>query len=357
MSATQSVPFKARRRKFALVLCATALVILFIFASGEILVRLSGFKPFHPVPPKIQVEPGGKFFTRQAAGGYTQLPGKFKVTLPTGYSFTVTHDTNALRITHPPRAQTEPSKREIWVMGCSLTHGWCLNDEETYPWLVQEQFPDYEVINCGVEGYGTLQTRLQFQELLQQRGKPHTVVLAYGTFQDFRNTFIRVRQKSIAALNFLGPMEQPYARFNDKGDLDYFMAPVVYREWPLMRQSALVHFLEDRYNTWEARRSKSEWISAELILRFAHYCKEQGIQFVLAGISSDSGGMLEFCRQRGVKVVNISVVLAEPGNTNLPHDNHPSAKANRVYAQRLTDFLRTELAPSQKGEVTTALSR
>ena len=319
-------------------------MLLIAVAGGEIVVRLLGFKPFNPTPPKIQVEPGGKFFTLKPAGGYTQLPGKFKVTLATGYSFTVTHGTNALRITHPPTPPGEPRKKEIWLMGCSLTHGWSLNDEDTYPWLVQQQFPEYEVVNCGIEGYGTLQTRLQFQELLEQRGKPEIVVLAYGTFHDFRNTFIRIRQKAIAPLNRLGPMQQPYARFNRQGGLDYLMAPVVYREWPLMRYSALVNFFEDRYDAWEARRARSEWISAELILRFAHYCREQGIQFVLAGISSDSGGMLEFCRERGVEVVNISVVLAEPGNTNLPHDNHPSAKANRVYAERLTDCLRAVVA-------------
>lgn len=355
METTETLPV-TRRKKFWFGCCASALMLLIALAGGEAVVRLLGFKPFNPTPAKILVEPGGKFFALKPAGGYTQLPGKFKVTLATGYSFTVTHDTNALRITHPPVPSGEPRKKEMWLMGCSLTHGWSLNDEETYPWLVQEEFPQYEVVNCGIEGYGTLQTRLQFQELLEQRAKPEIVVLAYGTFQDFRNTFIRIRQKAIAPLNQLGPMQQPYARFNSKGGVDYFMAPVVYREWPLMRHSALVNFVEDRYDAWEARRARSEWISAELILRLAHYCREQGIEFVLAGISSDSGGMLEFCQQRGVKAVNISVVLAEPGNTNLPHDNHPSAKANKVYAQRLANFLRAEVArsPYENGDQTGA---
>ena len=39
--------------------------------------------------------------------------------------------------------------------------------------------------------------------------------------------------------------------------------------------------------------------------------------------------------------------LKEAGNTNIPHDNHPSAKANREYARKLTAFLK-ELATELK---------
>jgi hypothetical protein len=89
------------------------------------------------------------------------------VTLPGGYSFTVTHFPSKLRITHPLATYTDRrSKPEIWIMGCSFTHGWSLNDQDTYPWLLQARLPQYVVVNYGVEGYGTLHALLQLREAL-----------------------------------------------------------------------------------------------------------------------------------------------------------------------------------------------
>jgi hypothetical protein len=89
-----------------------------------------------------------------------------------------------------------------------------------------------------------------------------------------------------------------------------------------------------------------------LIRRFADFCASERIRFVLAGISSDAGSMLEYCRKQGITTVDISVVLAEPGNTNAPHDNHPSASANRVYAQKLLAFLKEQVLGAAANSVT-----
>jgi hypothetical protein len=56
--------------------------------------------------------------------------------------------------------------------------------------------------------------------------------------------------------------------------------------------------------------------------------------------------MLDWARAAGLRVVDIAVPLTEPGNTNAPHDGHPSAKANQVYAKRLVTFLR-EVLPAR----------
>jgi len=43
--------------------------------------------------------------------------------------------------------------------------------------------------------------------------------------------------------------------------------------------------------------------------------------------------------QEGIATVDISVDLKIPANNNLPHDLHPSAIANRQYADKLDGFL------------------
>ncbi|MEQ2006858.1 MAG: SGNH/GDSL hydrolase family protein [Limisphaerales bacterium] len=341
MSTGPQPPAPTRRRP-VFIAAAAALALLVAALVGEGLARVRGFKPFAAQPADIRVEPGGKLFRVLPEGGFAHFPGAFKVTLPTGYEFRVTHGTNGLRVTHPPLAPDAKSRPELWILGCSLTHGWSLNDEDTYPWRVQAALPEFEVVNGGVSGYGTLHQRLLFQELLKQRGKPAVVVVAYGLFHDFRSTNVRIWQKGFAPYNRLPDLIYPFARLNAAGELTYDGAPATYSEWPLQRQSALVHWLEQQANLAEERRANSHAVSRALLANWAGACLKEGIPFIVAGISSDAGPMLESCRSAGIKSVDISVPLTEPGNTNAPHDGHPSAKANRVYAEKLVGFLRAE---------------
>jgi len=342
-AASPAPPPAALRKRRVFAVAALLLALLAAAVIGEIVARARGLKPFAAQPPDIKVEPGGKFFRPLPDGGFSHFPGEFKVTLSTGYEFRVTHDTNGLRVTHPPRATDAPARPELWILGCSLTHGWSLNDEDTYPWRVQSALPEFEVVNGGVSGYGTLHQRLLYEELRKQRGKPAAVVVAYGRFHDYRNTYVRIWQKGFAPYNRLPDLVYPYARLAG-GALTYHAAPATYAEWPLQRQSALIHWLEQQANRREEDRVRSHEVSAALIANWANACAKDGIPFVLAGISSDAGPMLEWARAAGLRVVDIAVPLTEPGNTNAPHDGHPSAKANRVYAERLVTFLREVMA-------------
>lgn len=338
-------PAQNHRRRLAFIVAATALALLLAALIGEGLARARGLKPFAAQPANIQVVPDGKLFRALPEGGFAHFPGAFKITLPTGYEFRVTHGTNGLRVTHPPLVSEAKVRPELWILGCSLTHGWSLNDEDTYPWRVQTALPEFEVLNGGVSGYGTLHQRLLFQELLKQRGKPAVVVVAYGLFHDYRNTYVRIWQKGFAPYNRLPDLTYPFARLGAAGELIYEAAPATYSEWPLQRQSALVHWLEQNANVAEERRVRSHAVSRALLANWAGACLKEGIPFIVAGISSDAAPMLEWCRTTRIKAVDISVPLSEPGNTNAPHDGHPSAKANQMYAEKLVSFLKASVTP------------
>lgn len=232
-----------RRKKFFFVCVSSVVLVIVLAVVSEVVLRLAGIGPWTKKDANIRVEPGGTFFFPHPTLGYTHIPGSFHVTLPDGYDFHVTHLPNTLRVTHP--LDTYPSagdKDEIWIFGCSFTHGWGLNDEDTYAWRLQEALPDYEVVNFGANGYGTLNSLIQFREALATK-KPKIAVLAYASFHDARNTFLRKRRKSVAPWNNLGPLALPYASLDRDGKLHYAMADVVYRPFPLMQRSALAHFI------------------------------------------------------------------------------------------------------------------
>lgn len=54
--------------------------------------------------------------------------------------------------------------------------------------------------------------------------------------------------------------------------------------------------------------------------------------------------MRKFTDEHRIPSVDISQDLRTPGFSNRPHDGHPSASANRAYADGLEPFLREVLA-------------
>jgi hypothetical protein len=339
-------PSLTRRKTLAFGLVSLGLMAMLILAPAELLARLTGIEPWAKADLQIHVTPGGRLFTPHPARGYAHLPGAFVVTLHDGYSFTMTHHPGGLRITHPLATYTDTrSKPEIWIMGCSFTHGWSLNDQDTYPWLLQAHLPEYEVVNYGVEGYGTLHALLQLREALITQPPPRAVVYAYASLHDERNTFLRNRRKTIAPRNRLGPLIQPYVWLDRYGRLRSAMATVEYTEFPFMRYSAFVHFLEMTYNRLEDSWSHSHQVSQRLLLEMAELARQYHVEFILATIAEDArtGEMLAFAQAQGLMGADISVSSSRPEYTNQPHDSHPSPLANAHYAERLETFLRTSV--------------
>ncbi len=344
-SAKQSL---SRCRQFKLLAVLFGLVSALLIL--EIALRIGGHKPWSPPPAHIRIEPGNRMFQALAEGGYRHLPGRYKVILAPEYSFQMSHLEWGLRSTKAPVSSSDDYGKppEIWFMGCSITHGWGVNDRDTYAWKIQEKFGAHNVVNAGVGGYGTLQSRLFFQDLLQHRGKPALVVYAYGRFHDFRNTFVRTWRKGFVPNNKSPNLRIPTARL-DGESLDYHLTPAEYHEWPFQGWLATSHYLERLHNFREANASRSDEVSRELIKNWAAACLRDGIQFVVAGISSDAAPMLEWCSRLGIKTIDISMPLSDPANTNHPYDNHPNAKSHTVYAERLTEFIQPILTKERVG--------
>ena len=321
--------------------------IILAFVLFEVFLRLLGRKPYRVQESfDISVEPGDKFLTRHPILGYANLPGRFKVTYGrNSRSFDATHLDNTLRITHPlDTYKPESAKREIWVFGCSFGYGWSVDDEDTYAWLLQEALPDYEVVNFSRVGYGTIHALAQLQEALKERKRPLLAVVAYGSFHDGRNIFSRNRRKILVTYNKLGPLVQPFARLDRKGRLRLYMADVVYKEWPLMRHSAFMHYLETRYNKIEEGLHKSHEVSKAIIKEISQLCLKNEIPFAVAGFWNDSltSDMLEYCKKERIKTTDISIVLDDK-TKNYPYDDHPSPLGHKKYAEKLIPFVRENL--------------
>ena len=337
-------PLSLRKRVLFSVITGI-IVIVVIGVVAEAFTRMKGFTPLISTPLIISIEPPGSYFTAHPTRGWSHLPGEFKLTIAGPYSFRVTHANNGLRITHPLDVKTEANKPEIWLFGCSFTHGWRLNDEETYPWLLQQNLKDYEVVNFGVDGYGSVQSLIQFQESLKARKKPVIVVFAYAWFQDPRNVLTRSWKKALFINNRLGAVNYPYGSLDTDNNLVLHNEPLEYLGFPLLRHSALANLLDEKYDASLEGSYRQHEVSQAVVAEFWNLCKSNGIQFVLAGVYPDplATEMLHDFNAKGALTVDISVDMTLPENANMPYDAHPSAKADKQFAQKLEAFLRASL--------------
>ena len=250
----------------------------------ELVARQLGHGPWRPAAPDVRVVPGGSLFEPHPELGYRHRPGRYRVAQGE-LRFVVTHGDDSLRTTGPPGAHERPEDGEIWIFGGSFTHGWGVNDRQTFPWLLQERMPRLHVVNFGVSGYGTLHALIQLEAALARRGPPNLAVIAYASFHDLRNVFARERRKVLVPYNRLGLIRQPLARLDAEDELQVEMSSATYAEVPLMRYSAAAHMVEKALNRAERSSLRETEVTLEIIERFAAIAGREGFAFVIAGIS------------------------------------------------------------------------
>lgn len=331
------------RRGVNLILFASAFI--GSLAVAEALLRLMGLQPWPEGilnPAQIRVDPGDTFSQPDATLGHTLIPGSFVVTLPGGHSFHVTHSEQSTRITNPPRQDSSTDLLQgVWIFGCSFTYGWGVDDEHTYPWLLQASLPRCEVVNYGTSGYSTVQSFLQFREELMQRAPPVVVILAYASFHDARNSLSRSWRKLRSLYPDLSNRQYPYAQIDEEGKLVLATKHVRYNEFPFIRNLVTANLIEELYNRVRTRTDRSNRISQLVISEFHQLARSHGIRMILAGISNDpaTSEMLRNVHAEGLETADISVDLSIRSYTNEPYDNHPSPLAHRRYAERLREIV------------------
>src|SRR6266404_7499882 len=195
MATTIPQPLSRRKRFFFSLIIFSFPIVSFLLLA-EVGLRMKGLHPWIVRRTDwVKVEPPGSYQNLHPTLGYITKPGEFTITLPGPYSFKTTYLENGLRITHPLNTYSEKRKKELWIFGCSFTQGWTVNDEETYPWLLHEELPDYEVVNFAVIGYGEVQSLIQLREALARGARPALVILSYASVHDVRNTLPRTWMK------------------------------------------------------------------------------------------------------------------------------------------------------------------
>jgi hypothetical protein len=166
----------------------------------------------------------------------------------------------------------------VVLVGCSFTMGWAVADEETWAWRLQKLRPDVEVVNRGVGGYGTLQSLLVLEQILNGGG-PRPAWVLYG--------FIDHGWRNVAAPYWLWALSlnqntvaTPYATIGPDGGL-LRHAPEAYPSLPLHQYLASVALLENAWMRGHAggRQKMAVPVTKRLLNEMAELTRAAGVGF------------------------------------------------------------------------------
>ncbi len=153
-------------KNFALAIGAT----FFWLIIAEVALRLV-YNPAHlSISNAIMGEP---MFRYDDQLGWKIIPnsnGEYTASRPIRYS----HNSLGMRETEI----IEDSRKRILFLGDSFTWGFDVEQDERFTELLKPHFEDYQLINAGINGYGTDQQWLWFNHL-ESIIKPDVVVLLY----------------------------------------------------------------------------------------------------------------------------------------------------------------------------------
>ncbi len=153
-----------------------------------------------------------------------------------------------------------PGQKRVAVFGDSFTFGEEVSDNETYLAYLAEQFPDSEIMNFGVRGYGYDQMLLYLKEE-GVRYHPDVVVLAFNkldlsrdrlAFRDAAKPRFRLVDRQLELQNSPVPTAQQV------------MAAEPFR----LKMLDLLSLIGTRVYGAEARRQESEQLAVALIEEF-----------------------------------------------------------------------------------------
>jgi len=325
------------------------LIILFFLSVYELVLRVKGVVPFTPKLHSVKYEPEF-IFSPSMKYGYTLKPGKYNFILPLLDSlvFKPTHSIDSTRISQPLDAIK--NKGSLALFGASYTYGFGVEDSATFSWLLQKNSPGINIINYGVPGYGPIHAYLKLKSLIDQRKIPELVVLNYSFYHDNTNTLPRksretiIRFSNIFNKEFTENAMAPYINAEQEGQIKVHYRPYdsFYTEWPLRRYSALVSFLDSKYNSWDEARYKSQKATKKIISEIKKLCDKAHIPFVVAGISDhqETKKILSYCKSQNIQYVDISLDLSKNSIYRLHEkDGHPNSLAHHYYAKRLQTYL------------------
>jgi hypothetical protein len=323
---------------FSLIAVLVSIGVLFV--SGEVLLTFLGYRPwtyfeFDADEPTV--------YEPDAVLGWKNRQGTYHVPShgPDGKEFKVTFLASGARATEEHKNMGDERPKFI-IVGGSFTQGWRISDEETFPWKLQQQFPSLNVLNYGTGGYGTYQSLLLLEKVLQASGKVKAVLYGYTQWHEERNVATSDWLDALSRFSKRKHVYVPYATIDRNGALTR-NPPQSFPAW-LLRESLVTVTMAEKFymNLKTLRRSSQQTlVTQKTLLELNDACRRHGADFIVALLSCSGDykdHYLQFLRNNDIKAVDC--VRSVTGEMAADDGRHPNGRLNSLYSERIAQALR-----------------
>jgi hypothetical protein len=267
--------------------------------------------------------------------GWRPAPGNYVIPpyVPGGSGIKTTVLPDGARSTGPA---SSPNERPVLLIGGSLAQGHALADEETFGWKLQALFPDRDLINLGVMGYGTYQSVLMLEEYFAaDRPDPDLVIYAMADHHEFRNVASLPWLFDLSRLSRRGVVALPYCLIDD--DELSCHAPEAYPSWALDRSSRLVNLVKTAYlkREYVDRESQRRLVTEKLLQRMRTVTEANGAKLwvVMLWMAREHEHYAAFLREQGFHVADCVDARVGRPDMSVPGEGHPNGTMHSIWSR------------------------
>jgi hypothetical protein len=338
-----------RHRRTAFTIGAVTLGVGISLITSEILLRAIGIPPWRDIIYPSTGTPA--LYEPHRVLGWRNRPGIISITSrPDGEPFRWTISADGRRSTG---SEGRPGLPVVALIGCSFTQGIGLSDEETYAWNLQAKNPEVAIRNYGTGGYGTYQSLLVMERLCADPQSPRPELFLYGYIEhhEIRNVAAAEWIRLLASTSSRGRVDLPFCSIEVDGSLRRH-DPEHYPIFPLMRYSSVVNQLHQSFMDLltRPRNGQGRRVTERLIAEMDRTCRSKGASFavlLLQASGETAAHYVEYCKREGVECYDVLSPMT--ADLKLPGDNHPNAKQNRIWAERIDPLIAAKLRLAQPG--------
>ena len=161
-----------RKRSWKRKLAAIAFGLSISFLLGEVALRIGGYSPEY-------VNALATFHTYDSELGFIGRRGFEGIFHTPEFDIDVRYTEEGFRKIGEPKSNAD---RTLFVLGDSFAWGWGVEETATLAGQISKQFPNWNLKNYALPGYGTLQQQLVFERFIrkQLRDQDALLILHYG---------------------------------------------------------------------------------------------------------------------------------------------------------------------------------
>jgi hypothetical protein len=232
----------------------------------------------------------------------------------------------------PVIGQPEHGEKTLAVYGCSFTYGIAIATEETFCSLLQGMFPTWRVENHGISSHSTATNLIQLERAIRWE-QPELVTFCWIPHHMGRNVaslpWVQLTSSHIPRWEVGETPQRPYPRAELDDDGNLRMSSLQVPRYDLMG----INFGDFVPNAYYC-----DLVCFRLLERANELIRGYGGHFFVTTLQGKLSDELT-SRLAAIGVTVVDASANGPHYLCLPDDPHPNALANRIYAERIRDYL------------------